>query len=313
VVTRASISYLDAVFQATFQFQLILINHAAFLQGAANILGMAIERQRYERSLRQALEHQTVLLHEISHRVKNSLQLVASMFGLQATATQNAELAQGLQDAMGRVTAIARIHERLYRTADISNVDLVPYLADVCLDLAELAPHCEIRYEPDGPIPIATDRAVRIALLMTELVTNAAKHAYPPGQQGRVLVRLTHADQDTVRLSVGDEGPGLPTAFDIERDSSIGIQIVRALITQTGATLSIHQCRLPLAELEPQVHRSTTCHPWKHPVDRCPSHAELPGNLRCAEALLAQPPDLVRLDAGLAALVDAPSPALSAG
>ncbi|HET8915765.1 MAG TPA: histidine kinase dimerization/phosphoacceptor domain -containing protein [Propionibacteriaceae bacterium] len=87
----------------------------AFLQGAANILGMAIERQRYERSLRQAVEHQKALLHEISHRVKNSLQLVASMFGLQAAATQNVELAQGLQDAMGRVTAIARIHERLYR------------------------------------------------------------------------------------------------------------------------------------------------------------------------------------------------------
>jgi GAF domain-containing protein len=63
----------------------------AFLQGAANILGMAIERQRYERSLRQALEHQKVLVNEINHRVKNSLQLVASMFSLQATATQNAD------------------------------------------------------------------------------------------------------------------------------------------------------------------------------------------------------------------------------
>jgi len=213
----------------------------AFLQGAANILGMAIERQRYERSLRQAVEHQKALLHEISHRVKNSLQLVASMFGLQAAATQNVELAQSLQDAMGRVTAIARIHERLYRTTDIRNVDLVPYLADVCLDLAELAPRCEIKYEPGGPIPIATDRAVRVALLMTELVTNAMKHAYPAGQQGRVLVRLTHADQNTVRLSVGDEGPGLPTGFDSERDGSIGIKIIRALITQTGASLSIHQ------------------------------------------------------------------------
>jgi two-component sensor histidine kinase/DNA-binding response OmpR family regulator len=213
----------------------------AFLQGAANILGMAIERQRYERSLRHALEHQKVLLDEISHRVKNSLQLVASMFSLQATATQNAELAQGLQEATSRVTAIARIHERLYRTTDISDVDLVPYLADVCNDLAELAPHCEIRYQADGPMPITTDRAVRLALLVTELVTNAAKHAYPAGKQGRVLVRLTHAHQDTVRLSVGDEGRGLPTSFDIERNSSIGIKIVRALITQTGASLSIHQ------------------------------------------------------------------------
>ena len=213
----------------------------AFLQGAANILGMAIERQRYERSLRQALEHQKVLVNEINHRVKNSLQLVASMFSLQATATQSAELTQSLQDAMSRVTAVARIHERLYRTADIGTVDLASYLADICEDLAGLAPQCEVKYEPDGPIPIATDRAVRVALLVTELVTNAAKHAYPEGKPGHVTVRLTRADEETVRLSVRDEGAGLPTAFDIEGSGGLGLKIVRALLTQTGANLSIHR------------------------------------------------------------------------
>jgi two-component sensor histidine kinase len=213
----------------------------SFLQGAANILGMAIERQRYERSLRQALEHQKVLVNEINHRVKNSLQLVASMFSLQATATQNAELTQSLKEAMSRVTAVARIHERLYRTADIGTVDLASYLADICDDLAGLAPQCEIKYEPDGPTPIATDRAVRVALLVTELMTNAAKHAYPEGRQGHVHVRLTRADEATIRLSVRDEGGGLPTAFDIERSGGLGLKIVRALLTQTGATLSIHR------------------------------------------------------------------------
>ena len=213
----------------------------AFLQGAANILGMAIERQRYERSLRQALEHQKVLVNEINHRVKNSLQLVASMFSLQATATQNAELAQSLQEATSRVTAVARIHERLYRTADIGTVDLASYLADICEDLAGLAPQCEVKYEPAGPIPIATDRAVRVALLLTELMTNAAKHAYPEGRQGHVTVRLVRADEETVRLAVQDQGEGLPTAFDIERSGGLGLKIVRALLTQTGATLSIHR------------------------------------------------------------------------
>ena len=213
----------------------------AFLQGAANILGMAIERQRYERSLRQALEHQKVLVNEINHRVKNSLQLVASMFSLQATATQNAELTQSLQEATSRVTAVARIHERLYRTADIGTVDLASYLADICEDLAGLAPQCEVKYEPAGPIPIATDRAVRVALLLTELMTNAAKHAYPEGRQGHVTVRLVRADEETVRLTVRDQGKGLPTAFDIERSGGLGLKIVRALLTQTGATLSIHR------------------------------------------------------------------------
>ena len=211
----------------------------AFLQGAANILGMAIERQRYERSLRQALEHQKVLVNEINHRVKNSLQLVASMFSLQAATTKNAELTQSLQEAMSRVTAVARIHERLYRTADIGTVDLASYLADICQDLAGLSPQCEVKYQPDGPMPIATDRAVRVALLVTELVTNAAKHAYPEGQQGQVIVTVARAGEDTVRLCVRDEGPGLPEGFDIEHSGGLGMRIVRALVIQTGAKLSI--------------------------------------------------------------------------
>lgn len=82
-------------------------------QGAANILGMAIERQRFERGLQTALEHQKVLMQEINHRVKNSLQLVGSMFNLQARKAKDPILVQALQEAYGRVTAVARVHERL--------------------------------------------------------------------------------------------------------------------------------------------------------------------------------------------------------
>ena len=216
-------------------------NDISFLQGAANILGMAIERQRYERTLRDALEHQKVLVHEINHRVKNSLQLVASMFSLQATSSQNAEVVQSLQQAISRVTAVARIHERLYRTPNIATVDLSAYLGDISQDLAGLAPRCEVKFEPEGPIPITTDRAVRVALLVTELVTNAVKHAYPEGKEGPILVSLVRNDNDTVRLSVRDYGAGLPGTFDAEQELGLGMRIVNALITQTGAKLSVHR------------------------------------------------------------------------
>jgi two-component sensor histidine kinase len=210
-----------------------------FLQGAANILGMAIERQRYERDLQAAIEHQKVLLNEINHRVKNSLQLVASMFSLQAGSTNDTALAQSLQEAMVRVTAVARIHERLYRTADIGTIDLVAYLADICVDLREVTPGCDLRFEPDGPIPIATDRAVRVALLATELITNAAKHAYPGDTGGPIIVRLTRAG-GTITLCVRDQGVGLlePPATD-RSSGGLGMRIVRALTTQTGGTLEI--------------------------------------------------------------------------
>jgi two-component sensor histidine kinase len=122
---------------------------------------------------------------------------------------------------MGRVTAVARIHERLYRPADIGTIDLASYLADICQDLAGLSSQREIKYQPDGPISIATDRAVRVALLVTELVTNAAKHAHSEGRHGQVNVKLTRADKDAVRLSVCDEGAGLATDSDIERSAAV--------------------------------------------------------------------------------------------
>jgi two-component sensor histidine kinase len=215
----------------------------AFLQGAANIIGMAIERQRYERSLQNALEHQKVLVGEISHRVKNSLQLVASMFSLQAAATTDQALAQGLRDAISRVTAIARIHERLYRTSDITTVDLAEYLADVCADLATIVTPSVVHFVADGPISMATDRAIRVALLATELVTNAARHAYVGGGDGEIRVRLNRGvgNSDIISLSIRDEGFGLPPGFDIDPGDGLGMRLVASLVEQMGASLMI--CR----------------------------------------------------------------------
>jgi hypothetical protein len=89
----------------------------AFLQGAANLLGMAIERQRIERDLRTALDQRDILLQEVNHRVKNSLQLVASMLHLQASAAEREDTRQQLHEASSRIAAIARAHQRLYRSA----------------------------------------------------------------------------------------------------------------------------------------------------------------------------------------------------
>jgi two-component sensor histidine kinase len=213
----------------------------AFLQGAANIIGMAIERQRYERTLRDALEHQKVLVGEISHRVKNSLQLVASMFMLQAGATNDPTLAQGLRDAISRVTAIARVHERLYRTANIASVDLADYLGDVCADLASIVAPSVVQYAADESIPMNTDRAIRVALLATELVTNAARHAYGGIGGGEIRVRLSRgaASSDMISLSVRDEGAGLPPGFDTDRADGLGMRLVGSLVAQMGASLVI--------------------------------------------------------------------------
>jgi two-component sensor histidine kinase len=220
----------------------------SFLQGAANILGMAIERQRYEHSLRALVEHQQVLVKEINHRVKNSLQLVGSMFHLQAKSMSDANLVQALQEAYGRVTAVARVHERLYRDTDVRSVDLSAYLTDVCDDLRAVISPCEIDFKASERIRMGTDRAVLTALLVGELVTNAAKHAYPEGTSGPIIVCLARVGDNAVSVSVRDEGHGFPEGFDIDQSGGFGMTVIKAFLQQSGATLVIHRLN-PGAEI----------------------------------------------------------------
>jgi two-component sensor histidine kinase len=212
----------------------------SFLQGAANILGMAIERQRYEHNLRSALEHQKVLMQEINHRVKNSLQLVGSMFNLQARKAKDPALVQALQEAYGRVTAVARVHERLYLSADVGTVDLSAYLKAVCDDLQGVTADNKILFEALEPIPVSTDRGVLVALLVGELVTNAAKHAYSVQAPGEIQVRLSRNGEAGVVVSVRDKGKGLPENFD-HRNGGLGMTIVDAFVEQSGARLEIRR------------------------------------------------------------------------
>jgi hypothetical protein len=169
----------------------------AFLQGAANILGMAIERQRHERRLKEALEHQHVLVKEINHRVKNSLQLVSSMLSLQAG--NDPALAQRLQDASSRIAAIARAHDRLYRSPQIEEIDLGGYLVEVCRDLTEVTPHCAVSCDTPEVLFMSTDRAIRAALVVTELVTNARWWR----QNACADARSTHAPASAASPSCG--------------------------------------------------------------------------------------------------------------
>ena len=106
-----------------------------FLQGVANILGMAIERQRIEGNLRQALDRQQLLVKEVNHQVNNSLSIVASMLHLHASVAGSSDVRHELREASSRIAAIARAHQRLYRSDRIDTLDLGAYLSDVCKDL----------------------------------------------------------------------------------------------------------------------------------------------------------------------------------
>lgn len=211
----------------------------AFLQGAANILGMAIERQRHERSMQLALERQKLLLRELNHRVKNSLSIVSSMLSLQAHASGDDEnLKRHLQEASNRVATVARAHERLYQTNDIEELDVGAYIKDVCADLP--TDGAVVAVEAPVGIRLSTDRAISLALIVVELATNAIKYAYND-RNGMVWVALIRKG-DALIVTVRDEGNGVPDGFAPEKSKGLGMRIVVALVSQLEAELSVPRC-----------------------------------------------------------------------
>ena len=212
-------------------------NDIAFLQGAANILGMAIEQQQYQRKLQAALDRHEVLLREVNHRVKNSLQVISSMLQLQANAVGDQDLSERLNEAASRVNAVGRAYERLAYTADYENIDLIEYLRQIVNDLEPTVTPCKIQFDAPEAIQFAADRAILVGLVINELVSNAGKYAYPNRAGGLIWVRVQTED-DAIAISIRDEGDGLPPGFDPATSKRLGTRLINALSKQLGAELA---------------------------------------------------------------------------
>jgi two-component sensor histidine kinase len=212
-------------------------NDIAFLQGAANILGMAIEQQQYQRKLQAALDRHQILLREVNHRVKNSLQVVSSMLHLQANAVGDQDLSERLNEAASRVNAVGRAYERLAYTADYENMDLIEYLRQIINDLEPTVAPCKIQFDAPEAIRFAADRAILVGLIINELVSNAGKYAYPDRASGLIWVRV-QTENEAIAISVRDEGFGLPPGFDPAKSKRLGTRLVTALSRQLGGELT---------------------------------------------------------------------------
>lgn len=210
----------------------------AFLQGFANLIGVAIERQQIEQALEAAVEHERLLVQETSHRVKNSLTLVASLLHLQARGSSSPDVIAALEEAVARIRAVAQAHDQLWRRASSGDIDLATFIPDLCERLREQAPALEITCRCD-PVSLDADLAVAAGLFVTEVVTNAAKYAYPQGS-GEVRIE-TKVLPDGFILSIADDGCGLPAGFDLDRVSkeSLGMRMIKSLARQLHGQLSI--------------------------------------------------------------------------
>jgi len=215
--------------------------------GAVAVTTDISERKRVENELRQALaqeqaalaENQT-LLREVHHRVKNNLQMLCDLMYLQMDAMEHPEQHPDLQDAYGRVYAIARLHEQLYRAMQSGRVSLPEYLAGLIEGFELLAGRVRIRLHVlmDPHVSLDVDRAIHTGLIVNELVTNAFKHAFPGGAPGEIVVSL-RGKEDRLQLEVRDSGVGLPPGLTLAPAKTLGFRIVQILARRLQASLEV--------------------------------------------------------------------------
>jgi two-component sensor histidine kinase len=195
------------------------------------------ERKRAEDAMTAALAERTAMLQEIHHRVKNNLQMIASLLHLQSRQIQDAEARSLFLEARGRVRSIALLHESLYQSPDLGRVDMHEYVSKLVLALQQM-------FHSDTPSPrivqsvdqvhLSVDMAVPCGLIIHELVTNALKHAFlgkEPSSKDEIRIEVAR-EHDDITLTVADSGVGFAHAVDPTADETMGLTLVRDLTAQ---------------------------------------------------------------------------------
>ena len=189
--------------------------------------------QETNRQLEQALETRTALLHEVDHRVKNNLQMVAALILLQSRTIPDAGVKRSLQEMLSRVEALGTVHRRLYQSDDVTRFDVGEFVRDLVTDIAgvKAAEDVALRFDL-ATVTVPAEHAAPIALIVNEIATNALKHAFPAGRRGVLMARVA-SFADTIEIVIADDGIGENVTG--LSDSSFGTSLIRTLCRQLKA------------------------------------------------------------------------------
>ena len=179
-----------------------------------------------------------MLLKEVHHRVKNNLAVIASLFYLQQRDLTDPDMIRVMQESQDRVRSMAMVHESLYNSDSMAEVDFGEYAGNLARQLVESYSrndriHLATALEP---VSMSIDVAVPCGLILNEIVANAVKHAFPGGRSGSIHLSLSQPDARTCVLEVRDDGTGLPEGFDPAGGHSLGLHLIRSLSRQVNGT-----------------------------------------------------------------------------
>jgi len=218
-----------------------MLNDQGKVLRLSGVLQDITDRRLSEQRMRASLDEKEVLLREIHHRVKNNLQVVASLLSLQAMHASNPETVEALQESGRRIQLMAQIHNRLYRSSDLANVQFDLFVGTLVddiissygLDSRRVRLNAHLR-----PITLHIDQAISCSQIVSELVSNSVKHAFPDNRKGVIRIRLSEDDGKIV-LWIEDDGVGMPEGFDWRKSNTLGLQVVDALTKQLGGKIAL--------------------------------------------------------------------------
>ena len=209
--------------------------------GTAVMLNDITAMKKAEEQVRSTLKEKEVLLKEIHHRVKNNLAVIASILSLQSDLVGDERSREALKECRSRATSMAMIHAHLYQSRDLTHVDFKSYLttlAEAVFNSYRLGTDNVVLKVTADDLSLTINRAIPVGLIANELITNAMQHAFPDGRKGKIHVELTR-EGNQARLTVSDNGIGLPVSLDVENTESLGLQLVMSLVEQLDASLEV--------------------------------------------------------------------------
>ncbi len=200
------------------------------------------ERKLVETRLRTSLNEKEVLLKEVHHRVKNSLQIVSSMLALQMRQVTSPQAIELLKESQTRIRSIALLHEKLYQSPSLARVDIPGYLRGIATELMGtygVTDQVALSVGAED-LRLGMDAAISCGLIVNELLSNALKHAFPGGRRGTVRVILRREGEEVV-LEVTDDGVGFPPGIDFHHPDTLGLKLVCMLTEQIRGTIELER------------------------------------------------------------------------